>query len=833
MGIERLSAWTSRGFAEKFVRYVEECILAHQSRNSGRFVLGLSGPEGEMSREGFEMLFGLLAESETIDWERVCIFLVEERYGGPEQESNGHLVRTALVGALQRRNVAFSEDQLVLPNLGLDIVRSCIADYQDRLLNLFKNERSNGPHLVALSLGSDMSVAGISPGWYNGEADNWAQAISKSLKVLHTSVPTSEGSSLDRVCVNLAVIRRARNIIVDINESSTSEAWQSVKHAWEMISDAAGLEQEDHRIQIGRATSSPPGKSHRSSKSCSQDPSRRRNAPDEGSAGPHGDFSPPTRRTDSPRGEASERLLTLPVSPLVYIMKYKHITIAQFRVDEQNYYTFVILGAGGDLAKKKTFPALFQLQLGNHLPPSTRIIGCDDSTFHLDLQTSEDLLEKRLRPYLEKESGAKPGELRDFMNRIDFMPVKLNEAGSMSAMDQHICQLAASHGNDNRVFYLALPSHLFATAVERIKTECWPEIGFGRVIVEKPFGRSLGEASELAGKLGRHLQESQIYRIDHYLAKTLILNILTLRFANREFGTLFHNYHVANVRITFQEDIGTVGRAGYFNDYGIIRDIMQNHLMQVLTLIAMEAPASLEAEDVRDEKVKVLKQIRPIRGEDCIIGQYNGYQDDPQIQEINKKRGFASRCPTFATAVLYLDNERWSGVPFIMKAGKGLQKTQTLVRVQFKKAPSYSIFGDQPQNELVICIQPNERIYYKMLAKMPGISQKAKDVRRTVLDLDLKKGLDRQRIPLAYEKLIYDVLRGDSHNFVRRDELEQAWRIFDPLLTELEEEEREPLPYAFGSGGPKAADEFIQNMGFQKYTPTGVAVSGFSDDEVA
>jgi len=217
-----------------------------------------------------------------------------------------------------------------------------------------------------------------------------------------------------------------------------------------------------------------------------------------------------------------------------------------------------------------------------------------------------------------------------------------------------------------------------------------------------------------------------------------------------------------------------------------------------------------------------------------VIGQYEGYQDDPQIEKINEERGYASRCPTFAVAVLYLDNERWSGVPFIMKAGKGLKTTQTLVRVQFKKAPSHSIFGDQPQNELVIKIQPNEAIYYKMLAKMPGISQKARDVRRTVLDLDLKKGLERERIPQAYEKLIYDVLQGESHNFVRRDELEQAWRIFDPLLHSLEEdEERVPLRYAFGSGGPKEADLLIQRKGFQKYTPTGMAVSGFSDDEVA
>ncbi|CAJ1413285.1 unnamed protein product [Effrenium voratum] len=238
-----------------------------------------------------------------------------------------------------------------------------------------------------------------------------------------------------------------------------------------------------------------------------------------------------------------------------------------------------------------------------------------------------------------------------------------------------------------------------------------------------------------------YLEEKEIFRMDHYLAKTLVLNLLTLRFANRELGHLFHCHHVANVRITFKEAIGVQGRAGYFDGYGIIRDIMQNHLMQVLTLVAMEAPATLAAEDVRDEKVKVLKQIRPIAPRDCVIGQYEGYQNDPDIQAINHKKGFASRCPTFAVTVLFLDNERWSGVPFIMKAGKGLEVHQTIVRIQFKKAPPNSLFGEQPQNELVIRIQPNEAIYYKacaarfnrlaartcqMLAKMPGLTQQAK-----------------------------------------------------------------------------------------------------------
>ncbi|CAK0795652.1 unnamed protein product [Prorocentrum cordatum] len=386
------------------------------------------------------------------------------------------------------------------------------------------------------------------------------------------------------------------------------------------------------------------------------------------------------------------------------------------------------------------------------LPANTSVFGCDDTTFHQDLGSKADFWDKRLRPYLEKEKGWVAEDMQFFSNMMEFVPVSLSDPSTLRALDARIRQSSEGRAKDHRVFYLALPSFLFASAVEAIKLNCWSQTGACRVIVEKPFGKNGAEAKELSDKLSRHLSEPETFRIDHYLAKTLVLNLLTLRFANRELGSLFHQYHIANVRITFKETIGVVGRAGYFDSYGIIRDIMQNHLMQVLALVAMEAPASLGAEDVRDEKVKVLKQIRPIDPANCVIGQYDGYQDDPDIKRINDEKGHPSRCPTFAVAVLYLDNERWSGVPFILKAGKALETPFTIVRLQFKKAPPNSLFGEQPQNELVIRIQPNEAIYYKMLAKLPGLTQSAKDVKQTVLDLDLKKRFELRRTPEAYEK---------------------------------------------------------------------------------
>mmetsp|Transcript_111926 Transcript_111926/g.316304 ORF Transcript_111926/g.316304 Transcript_111926/m.316304 type:complete len:836 (+) Transcript_111926:77-2584(+) len=834
MGLERLEAWTERGFIEKFVHYIEDCYDSALRRgNSGSFVLGLSCADGQKRRERIAEVFSTLGESDRIDWKRICVFLVEERFGlAAQDQTNAHLVRSTLIATLKRRGVAVSEDRFVFPNTELDSLQRCASEYQTRLLRLFQTDSPEGPHLVTLSLGDDLSLSGIYPDWYRNSPSRWAEAISKSFKVLGTH--TNMHDAQEHVCVNFGIIRRARNIFVNMNES-TDEAWQRVSDS---------LIPHDDVPEGQRHVISPTMASDDLERALSEDwRSRRqrrlgRHESDEAEHRSGRNYRDKLRDQPSSiwRSSSQDRRIVLEVvqeTPLEYILKYRHITMVLLKVDEENHYTFIILGAAGDLAAKKTFPALFQLHLGNHLPPSSRIIGCDDTEFHKDLSSTDDLWENKLCWHLEKESGWKPRDLRDFRNRIDFMPVTLKNPGAMSDVHKHIKALAKGRSSDHRICYLALPSFLFATAVERFRTECWPESGFARVIVEKPFGRNYKEAHELASNLARcGMKEHEIYRIDHYLAKSLVLNILTVRFANREFGTLFHTWHVSNVRITFQESFGVEGRAGYFNDYGVIRDVMQNHLMQVLTLIAMEAPATLDAEDVRDEKVKVLKQIRPIAPEDCVIGQYEGYQDDEKVKEINEQRGYASRCPTFAVAVLYLDNERWSGVPFIMKAGKALKTTQTLVRVQFRKAPSHSLFGDQPQNEMVIRIQPNEAVYYKMIARMPGISQKAKDVRRTVLDLDLKKGVG-DKIPQAYEKLIYDVLQGESHNFVRRDELEQAWRIFDPLLRSLEEEEeRVPLPYPVGSGGPRAADDLIKSKGFQKYTPTGVAVSGFSDDEV-
>lgn len=792
MGIERIQASTERDFVDKAVDYIQESIMKFQvSHSVGCFVLGLHGSNGRVRRARQAEILSHLACRGSIDWQRLKIFLVDERYGfQAEEDSNAHLVRDSLLRTLTRSGVAFPDAHFLAPQPALEPVQACAAEYQARLSALFEQE--NGPHLVTIGLGVDMHVASIFPEWYQAAPERWAEATRKGIGVLCTQTTTFEVPR--RICVNLRVIRRAERIMLTLQEGS-EEAWTRVKQAF---NEERFSERRSKRAKVAEPTNVL--------------------------------MTSEGVMMVQVRGPSARQAAPPPPSPLDYVLKYSNISVMQLRVDTENHHALVVMGAGGDLAKKKTFPSILQLHLGRLLPANTSVIGCEDTHFHADLGSMDDLWEKRLRSYLEKEKGWVPEDLQEFRRRMDFVPVNYNEPSTLQDLDRRIRERAKGRARDNRVFYLALPSFLFGKAVEQLRRNCWSESGSCRVIVEKPFGKDGKEARELSDRLKQHLLERETFRIDHYLAKTLVLNLLTLRFANRELGHLFHQHHIANVRITFKESIGVQGRAGYFDGYGIIRDIMQNHLMQVLTLVAMEAPASLAAEDVRDEKVKVLKQIRPIDGRDCVIGQYDGYQDDPDILKLNEKKGHPSRCATFAVVVLYLDNERWSGVPFIMKAGKALETQHTIVRLQFKKAPPHSLFGDQPQNELVIRIQPHEAIYYKMLAKLPGLSQGPRDVQQTVLDLDLKKRFELRRTPEAYEKLIHDVIQGESHNFVRRDELEEAWRIFDPLLNKLEvQEARMPERYTFGSRGPLKADELIDRLGYRRYTITGVP--GFAEDD--
>jgi glucose-6-phosphate 1-dehydrogenase len=296
----------------------------------------------------------------------------------------------------------------------------------------------------------------------------------------------------------------------------------------------------------------------------------------------------------------------------------------------------------------------------------------------------------------------------------------------------------------------------------------------------------------------------------------MVKNVMMVRFANIFFSQIWNRMYIDNVQITFKEPFGTEGRGGYFDEFGIIRDVMQNHLLQVLSLIAMERPISTDAEAIRDEKVKVLKCIAPISLDDALLGQYVAHGDKPGYLDDDTIKNKSSLTPTFAALNLWIQNERWEGVPFILKAGKALNEAKVEVRIQFRNVAG-NLYGGAARNELVLRVQPDEAVYIKFNNKQPGLSYQTI---QTELDLTYHSRYSDLAIPDAYESLILDVLRNDHSNFVRDDELDAAWKIFTPLLHKIDAHDNEIqiVDYKYGSRGPAELDDFVKKYGYDRST---------------
>jgi len=474
----------------------------------------------------------------------------------------------------------------------------------------------------------------------------------------------------------------------------------------------------------------------------------------------------------------------------------------------------IVLGASGDLAKKKTFPALFGLYRQGFLPKDLKIVG-----YARTKMNQEEFL-KRETSYIKLPDGDLHAAtaLTEFKGLSTYISGDYEDGASFDGLNKHLDEIESRYQSKerNRIFYFALPPSVFVPVAKNLKEHCYVRVaGVNRIIVEKPFGKDLDSARELLASIKQYWTEDETFRIDHYLGKEMVKNLLVLRFANVAMGACWDKNSISNVQITFKEPFGTEGRGGYFDEFGIIRDILQNHLLQVLSILTMERPVSFSAEDIRDEKVKVLRCISPIERKDTLLGQYvaangkPGYLDDTTVPP-------NSVCPTFAAATLWINNPRWEGVPFILKAGKALNEAKVEVRIQFKDVTS-GIFKDIARNELVIRIQPSEAVYLKMNAKTPGLQTRAIP---TEMDLTYKRRFTESKIPEAYEALILDALKGDHSNFVRNDELDVAWKIFTPILHWIDGMDGpapHPVPYPYGSRGPEQIDNFIGSYGFKRF----------------
>ena len=482
-----------------------------------------------------------------------------------------------------------------------------------------------------------------------------------------------------------------------------------------------------------------------------------------------------------------------------------HNKIATPSLKYDSITSICVFGASGDLAKRKIFPALFALYVDGSLPLNFAVYGF--ARTRMTHEEFREIITSTLTCRVDTKSSVDCSrEIDFFLKRCYYQCGDYHKEERYRELNTLMSAREKDLSEANRIFFYSIPPNIFMSVAKHSMKVASSTKGYTRAVVEKPFGKDSVSSRILSDKLLQHMSEDQIYRIDHYLGKELIDNLSILRFSNMLFQPLWSRQYIRNVQIIFSEPFGTEGRGGYFDQYNIIRDIMQNHLLQVLTLVAMETPISLGAEDIRNEKVKVLRSIRPPTLSDLVVGQYKensqggkqlpGYTDDPTVPN-------NSICPTFAAVALFIDNPRWDGVPFMMKAGKALDKRNAEIRVQFREVPAqlYSQCGlneKQLTNELVIHIQPDEAIYLKINNKLPGLGIRLDN---SHLNLTYKTRYQKE-LPDAYEVLLLDVINGDKRLFIRGDELDAAWDVFTPLLHDLERERIQPEIYPYGSRGP-------------------------------
>jgi glucose-6-phosphate 1-dehydrogenase len=479
----------------------------------------------------------------------------------------------------------------------------------------------------------------------------------------------------------------------------------------------------------------------------------------------------------------------------------------------------VIFGVTGDLSTKKLMPAVYDLANRGLLPPGFALVGFARRGWHHHdfAKVVHDAVRQNARTPFREEVW------RQLSEGIRFVPGEIGDEKSFADLTDTIADLDEARGTGgNHAFYLSIPPGLFQTVVDHLRSHGLAEQRPGqwsRVVIEKPFGHDLASARELNHIVSSVFPSSSVFRIDHYLGKETVQNMLALRFANQLFEPVWNNHYVDHVQITMAEDIGIGGRAGYFDGIGIARDVIQNHLMQLLALTAMEEPTSFEASQLRAEKQKVLAAVEPPKRMDLQTArgaytggwaggeQVKGYLEEDRIPPDSKTE-------TFAAIRLDIDNRRWAGVPFYLRTGKRLARRVTEIALGFKRAPHLPFAKtdteDLGYNALVLRIQPDEGVTLRFGAKVPGTQMEIREV-----NMDFAYGGSfTESSPEAYERLILDVLLGDPPLFPQHQEVELSWEILDPILNFWATLPEQPEPYEPGGWGPSSANEMLARDGF-------------------
>ena len=471
-------------------------------------------------------------------------------------------------------------------------------------------------------------------------------------------------------------------------------------------------------------------------------------------------------------------------------------------------FDYVIFGGTGDLAQRKLLPALYHRDHDGQLPDGARLIGASRSDY--SREEFQKFAHDALREYVAPEQRSEESLAR-FLDRLHYVSVDALSDGGWENLKT--CIQSGPKQNLITAFYLAVGPSLFGPIAEKLS-----QFGLvddqSRLVIEKPLGRDLPSAEKLNAELGNYFREDQVFRIDHYLGKETVQNLLALRFANALFEPLWNSSHIDHVQITVAETVGVGDRVGYYDRSGAMRDMVQNHLMQLLCLVAMEAPASADADSIRDEKLKVLRSLKTIPAENTVRAQYKaGAGPDGKVNGYLDELGEDSDTATFVALKAEVENWRWSGVPFYLRTGKRMAMRMSEIVVQFKPVP-YSIFGEgagKPiSNKLVLRLQPDESVKQWIMIKDPGPG--GMRLKHLPLDMSFAENFDT-RSPDAYERLLLDVIRGNQTLFMRRDEVEAAWKWIDPIFEAWNETAQPVRGYTAGTWGPSQAIALIERDG--------------------
>ncbi|MEO9599661.1 glucose-6-phosphate dehydrogenase [Parasphingorhabdus sp.] len=468
----------------------------------------------------------------------------------------------------------------------------------------------------------------------------------------------------------------------------------------------------------------------------------------------------------------------------------------------------LLFGATGDLAKRMLLPSLFALHEDGLIAADLRIVGTARSV--MSDEEYRELAAQSLSEYLPEDRKGN-GQLQSFLERLSYQPLDASQTDGFNALAQKLGDISGGLS----IFLSTAPS-LFEAMIAGLKSAGLTGENV-RIGLEKPLGNDLGSSGVINDAVAQAFSEQQTFRIDHYLGKETVQNLMALRFANMMFEPLWNSNGIDHVEITVSETVGLEGRHGFYDDTGSLRDMVQNHMLQLLALTAMEAPANLDATSVRDEKVKVLRSLRPVQMEEMVRGQYGeGAVKGEAVNSYADDLGDQSDTETFVAIKAHIDNWRWQGVPFYLRTGKRLAERRSEIVIQFNAVP-HNIFAERGgklnANRLVIRLQPEEYVRLQVMAKEPGLDRDGVVLREVPLDLSLSQAFSKARKRIAYERLLLDLVDGDPTLFVRRDEVEAQWHWVDAIRKTWNENDMEPKSYGAGSWGPAAAIALTERDG--------------------